>query len=153
MSNVSTKLDDFSEVLLLDTEFVARDGTQVEPVCLVAHELRSGRRHEVFLDRQGMTYENPLPRGNDVLYVAYAAQAEWSVFLALGWQLPEHVLDLFVEFRCATNGLTKVEGGPVESSLIAALIHHGLDSMTVVEKESMRDLILRGHPTQRKSSD
>jgi DNA polymerase-1 len=130
----------------LDTEFIARDGNQVEPVCLVAHELRSGCRHEVFFDRQGATYENPLPQGNDVLYVAYAAQAEWSVFLALGWQLPEHVLDLFVEFRCATNGLTKVEGGPVESSLIAALIHHGLDSMTVVEKESMRDLILRGHP-------
>jgi hypothetical protein len=30
--------------------------------------------------------------------------------------------------------------------LIAALTHFGLDSMTVVEKESMRDLILRGHP-------
>ena len=24
-------------------------------------------------------------------------------------------------------------------------IHYGLDSMTVVEKDSMRDLILRGH--------
>jgi DNA polymerase-1 len=146
MLSYLSKLDDFREVVLLDTEFVARDGDRVLPVCLVARELRSGRRHEVFFDRKGATYENPLPLGNDVLYVAYSAQAEWSVFLALGWQLPEHVLDLYVEFRCATNGLTKAEGGPVESSLIAALIHHSLDSMTVVEKESMRDLILQGHP-------
>ncbi len=146
MANSLNELDDFSEVVQLDTEFVARDGDLVLPVCVVARELRSGRRHEVFFDRKGGPYENPLPQGDEVLYVAYSAQAEWSVFLALGWQLPVHVLDLFVEFRCASNGLTKARGGPVESSLIAALVHHGLNSMTVVEKESMRGLILRGHP-------
>lgn len=146
-ASVHPKLDGFfREVVLLDTEFVALDGNPVEPVCLVAHEFRSGRRHEIFFDREGAGVANPLPVGTDVLYVAYAAQAEWSVFLALGWQLPEHVLDLFVEFRCVTNGLTKPNGGPLDASLIAALIHYGLDSMTVVEKESMRDLILRGHP-------
>jgi DNA polymerase I len=146
MFSSSVKLDDFVEVVLLDTEFVANDGDRVLPVCLVAHELRSGRRHRMFFGDPHVTYENTLPAGSDVLYVAYSAQAEWSVFLSLGWQLPEHVLDLFAEFRCATNGLTKADGNPVESSMIAALMHYGLDSMTVVEKQSMRDLILRGHP-------
>jgi DNA polymerase-1 len=146
MYSSTPTLDDFREVVLLDTEFVARDGDRVLPVCLVAHELRSGHRHRVFFNDPHATHENPLPVGSDVLYVAYAAQAEWKVFLALGWSLPEHILDLFAEFRCATNGLTKVDGSPVESSMIAALMHYGLDSMTVVEKQSIRDLILRGHP-------
>jgi DNA polymerase-1 len=146
MLSPMVKLDDFREVVLLDTEFVARDGDRVLPVCLVAHELQSGRRHRLFFDDPHATYENPLPVGGDILYVAYSAPAELSTFLALGWSLPEHVLDLFVEFRCATNGLTKANGSPVESSLIAALMHYGLDSMTVLEKVSMVDLILRGHP-------
>ncbi len=146
MFNLPTKLGDFAEVVLLDTEFVSQDGDQVVPVCLVAHELRSGRHHHVFFERPGGTIQNPLPTGEDVLYVAYSAHAEWSVYLALGWKLPSYVLDLGVEFRCATNGLCQSDGTPAKSCLIAALIHHGLDSMTVIEKETMIDLILRGHP-------
>jgi DNA polymerase-1 len=84
--------------------------------------------------------------GGDVLYVAYSAQAEWSAFLTLGWQLPEHVLDLFAEFRCVRNGYRNLDGTPAESSLIAAMMHYGLDSMTVDQKGDMIDVILRGHP-------
>jgi DNA polymerase-1 len=75
MSNL-IKLDDFSEVVLLDTEFIAKDGNRVVPVCLVANELRSGRRHKLFFDAPAGTHFNPLPMGADVLYVAYSAQAE-----------------------------------------------------------------------------
>ncbi len=110
MLSLLTHQDNFREVVLVDTEFVARDGDQVVPVCIVARELRTGRRHEVFFDDPHSIYENPLPTGSDVLYVAYSAQAEWSVFLTLGWQLPENVLDLFAEFRCATNGKRKSDG-------------------------------------------
>jgi hypothetical protein len=141
-----SKLDDFREVVLLDTEYVSRDGNPAVPVCLRAHELRSGRRHAIFFDRPGITFENPLPMGEDVVYVAFSAQAESGVFLSLGWKPPSCVLDLGVEFRCVTNGLAKADGSPVDSSLIGALTYYGLDSMTVVEKKSMRDLILRGHP-------
>lgn len=140
------ELDGFSEVVFLDTEFVAVDGELVVPVALVAHELRSGRRHQLFFEAAGANYDSPLPQGPDVLYVAFSAQAEWSTFLALGWSLPSDVLDLFAEFRWITNGLTDAQGCPVASSLIAALGYFGLDSMAVVEKQSMRDLILRGHP-------
>jgi DNA polymerase-1 len=147
MSNpVNSSLDHFYEVVLLDTEFVARDGEPVMPVCLVAHELHSGRRHRVFFQDPGAHYENPLPQGPDVLYVAYAAQAECSTFLQLGWDLPEYMLDLFGEFRAITNGLTNPAGAPIKDSLIGALEYFGLDSMSVVEKESMRNLILRGGP-------
>jgi hypothetical protein len=146
MRNPPTKVDGFSEVVLLDAEFVSGDGNQAVPVCLVAHELGSGRRHQMFFGGSGVMVPNPLPTGEDVLYVAFSAQAEWSVYLALGWDLPHYILDLGVEFRCATNGLCQADGTPAKSSLIAALMHYGLDSMTVVEKRSMIDLILSGHP-------
>src|SRR2546425_696162 len=83
--NPRSKLDCFREIVLLDTEYIARDGEHVVPVCFVAHELRSGRRHRLFFN-PGQRYVTPLPY-NQPLYVAYAAQAEWSTFLALGGQL------------------------------------------------------------------
>src|ERR1039458_6457650 len=110
------KLDDFGEVVLLDTEYISRDGNPAVPVCLRAHEFRSGRNHAIFFDRPGIALENPLPTGGDVLYVAYSAHAEWGVYLPLGWNPPTHVLDLGVEFRCITNGLTKADNSPVDSS-------------------------------------
>jgi len=140
------KLDDFREVVLIDSEFVAAEGERQLPVALVAQELRSGRRHELFFDEAAAHNDNPLPNGDDVLYVAYGAQAEWGTFLSLGWELPTHVLDLYAEFRCITNGFTGSDGCAVSSSLIDALIHYGLDAMTVVHKEAMRNLVLRGHP-------
>jgi hypothetical protein len=52
------------------------------------------------------------------------------------------VLDLFVEFRCMTNGVAV----PAGNGLLGALAYFGLDSLTAVEKESMRELALRGGP-------
>ena len=50
------------------------------------------------------------------------------------------MLDLFTEFRCQTNGLPTVAG----RGLIGALTAYGLDSIGAVEKEEMRNLIMRG---------
>ncbi len=74
--------------------------------------------------------------------VAYYATAELGCHLALDWPLPANVLDLYVEFRNLTNGL----GPPAGNSLLGALVFFGLDSMSAVEKESMRALALRGAP-------
>ena len=56
--------------------------------------------------------------------------------------MPARVLDLFVEFRCLTNGLPV----PCGSGLIGALIYHGLDTIGASDKEEMRNLILSGGP-------
>ena len=56
--------------------------------------------------------------------------------------MPARVLDLFTEFRNQTNGLPTVAG----SGLIGALTAYGLDSIGTVEKNEMRDLVLRGGP-------
>ena len=114
--------------------------TTLEPVCLVAWELRSGRKLRLWSDEFGAT--PPYPTGPDALFVAYYASAEVGCHLALGWPVPERVLDLFTEFRNHTNGIPTVSG----AGLLGALAHYGLDSIGAVEKDEMRDLILRGGP-------
>jgi DNA polymerase I len=133
-------LDGFREVVAADFEFVAAPGERPDPVCLVAHELRSGRRLRVWRDEFGRA--PPYAHGPDVLFVAFYASAEIGCCRVLGWPAPERILDLFIEFRARTNGLTT----PLGSGLLGALATFGLDAMGATEKEEMRALILRGGP-------
>src|SRR6185312_8329411 len=112
-----------------------------EPVCVVAHELVSGRRHRRMLTSK-VPSASPYPVDETTLVVAYYAAAEMGCHLSLGWTLPVHVLDLYAEFRNLTNGL-ELPGG---RSLLDALVYHGLDAMEAVEKERLRQLAMRGGP-------
>jgi hypothetical protein len=131
----------FREIVAVDFEFQSPDGERPVPVCVVAHELVSGRRHRLMLTEH-LPKNPPYPIGEDVLIVAYYASAELGCHLALGWELPTYVLDLYVEFRNLTNGLELPSG----RSLLGALVYHGLDGMDAVEKDYMRQLAMRGAP-------
>ena len=96
----------FTEVWAVDFEF-GSSRQNPEPVCLVAWELRSGRKLRLWGDGFGLP---PYPTGPDVLFVAYYASAEIGSHLALGWPVPERVLDLFTEFRKHTNGIPPASG-------------------------------------------
>jgi DNA polymerase-1 len=85
---------------------------------------------------------SPYPTDPNVLFVAYYASAEIGCHLALGWPVPQRVLDLFTEFRNHTNGIPTVGG----AGLLGALSHHGLDGIGTVEKDEMRELVLRVGP-------
>ena len=86
--------------------------------------------------------EPPYPTDAGSLFVAYYASAEMGCHLALGWGLPMHVLDLCIEFRNLTNGLTL----PCGRDLLGALQWFGLRGVEAIEKESMRALAMRGGP-------
>jgi hypothetical protein len=86
--------------------------------------------------------EPPFAIGPEAVFTAFYASAEMNCFLALGWLLPARILDLFVEFRCLTNGLVV----PCGNGLLGALAYHGIDGIDVAEKESMRELAMRGGP-------
>ena len=133
-------LECFREVVAVDFEFIATAGNRPVPICLVAHELRSGRRFRLWRDQFGPA--PPYATGTDVLFVAYYASAELGCYRVLGWSMPERILDLFTEFRARTNGLDT----PAGNSLLGALAYFGLDGMGAAEKGDMRDLILRGGP-------
>jgi hypothetical protein len=130
----------FPEIWLVDFEYRAEPGENPDPVCLVAWELRSGRKIRLWRDQFGPV--PPYSTGPDVLFVSYYAAAEISCHLALGWPVPQRTLDLFLEFRNFTNGLPTISG----AGLLGALAHFGLDSIGASEKADMRELVMRGGP-------
>ncbi|MBA3672728.1 MAG: DNA polymerase I [Gemmatimonadaceae bacterium] len=132
----------FREIVLFDFEFSVLDGEPPRPRCLVAREMRSGRELRVWEDQLRAGAAPPYDVGGDVLVVAYYASAEIGCHLALGWPVPSNVLDLYVEFRLATNGLET----PCGAGLRGALIYYGLDVIGASEKDEMRQLALRGGP-------
>ena len=86
--------------------------------------------------------EPPFPIDDDTLFVAYFASAEIGCFLALGWPVPTRILDLYTEFRNATNGLP-LPGG---RGYLSALAEHGIASITKEQKTTERDLVIGGGP-------
>ena len=128
----------YREIVLADFEFESRQGERPVPVCMVAWELRSGRRFRIWLDQFGPT--PPYATGPDVLFVAYYASAELGCHRVLGWPMPERILDLFAEFRDRTNGLTT----PAGAGLLGALTYFGLDAMGATEKKELQQAIGNG---------
>jgi hypothetical protein len=63
----------FTEIWAVDFEFGADPGENPEPVCLIAWELRSGRKLRLWRDEFGSL--PPYPTGPDVLFVATASGA------------------------------------------------------------------------------
>ena len=133
-------LADFKRVLFVDFEFRAGDGERPRPVCLVVKELGQSPRR-IWLAGSSSTAP-PFPMTSNTLYCAYYASAEIGCHLALGWPVPPQILDLYTEFRNATNGLRLASG----SGLLGALVYFGLPGIESVDKESMRELVLRGGP-------
>ena len=135
-------LESFEEIWCVDTEYSAPAGHRPRPICLAATELRSGRQLRLWEDQLARLRAAPFRTDRRSLFVAYAAAAEFSVFHALGWPAPDRTLDLFFEFRAMTNGLLTPSG----SGLLGATVYHGLPAMEAVEKDSMRQLAIRGGP-------
>jgi hypothetical protein len=133
-------LDAFREIWAVDFEFGSAPGERPVPVCLVAWELRSGRKLRLCGSDFGAS--PPYSIAGDSLFIAYYASAELGCHLSLGWPMPTRILDLFVEFRCLTNG----EEIPAGNSLLGALTYYGLDNIGGAEKDEMRSLVLRGGP-------
>lgn len=133
-------LSEFKEIWATDFEFAAPSGAAPQVKCLVAKELHSGQEIKLWCDELSQLTAPPYAIDENVLFVAYYASAEFGCHLSLGWNLPVHVLDLFTEFRVMTNGLTLTCG----NGLLGALAYFGLSSIDAAEKETMRDLALRG---------
>ena len=132
----------FREIWCIDFEFSAKPGEIPDVICLVAWEIVSNRKIRIWQDELAGMNHPPYALGADVLFVAYYASAEMGCHLALGWGLPTNVLDLFTEFRNTTNGLKL----PCGAGLVGALTWYELASIEAAEKDSMRQLALRGGP-------
>ena len=133
---------DFRRVYLIDFEFSAPPGERPMPICLVAREFSTGQTMRLWEDDLACRTEAPYPSDDATLCVAYYASAECGCYDALGWPMPSRVLDLFTEFRNLANGLET----PCGYGLLGGLAWFGLDGIDAAEKDTMRDLALRGGP-------
>ena len=136
----------FKQVWLVDFEFRDSGDSNPQVHCLVAREFRTGRTLRMF----NPSGDPPFDLGPDSLYVSYYAIAEMRCHLALGWPVPDNVLDLFAEFRCLTNG----KAIPSGNSLLGALDYHNLHHLAFETKKEMRGLSIRGGPfTEKEKAD
>src|SRR5262249_55566257 len=117
-------MDRYTEIWFSDFEFRGAPGERSAPICLVANELRSGRRLAIWEDELLRLTTPPYDIGSDSLFVSYYSSAELGCHLALGWPLPINVLDLYAEFRVLTNGREV----PCGNGLLGALAWFGLDA-------------------------
>jgi DNA polymerase I len=133
----------YREVWLADFEFASLPGERPEPACLVALELRSGRKIRLWRDQFGDM--PPYPLDENSLFVAYFASAEMCCHRVLGWPMPARVLDLFTEFRDLTNGRRALDGGFQKASLLDALNYFGTSHIDAAEKTDMRARFIAGN--------
>lgn len=132
-------------VWLVDFEFHPKncvEGDLPHPVCLVALNLQTGELLRVWQDGLLQLEKAPFATDESALFVAFFASAEIGCFLSLNWPLPINLLDLYVEFRCLTNGIKLAHG----KGLLGALLHFGISGIGGEEKDTMRDLILSRGP-------
>jgi DNA polymerase I len=133
--------DDFPAKWVADYEFTAPPGHRPVPICVVAHEVHTGTTIRLGPDDLAHCPAPPFGTGPDELVVAYYATAEIGCYLAQGWPLPRHLLDLYAEYRWLTN-----DGTARDRSLLGASAFFRLRVMEVVEKSEMRQLAIRGGP-------
>jgi DNA polymerase-1 len=132
-------LPQYTGIVVWDFEFRPDANYRQSSVCATFLELRSGKRVELWDD---FGARPPFPTTSDWLWVSYHASAETECHLALGWPIPETILDLEAEFRCETTNY-KLEDG---KKLPHAMREYGLTWSDVIEKPAMVKLILRGEP-------
>lgn len=137
---MTDQLSQFQSVWLMDFEFHQPSGEMPAPLCLVAREFRTGRTLRLWRHELLTMDDPPFQVDQHSLIVAYYASAELSCFLSLGWPMPARILDLFVEFRCHSNGLSI----PCGNSLLGALAYYGIDGIDANDKAEMRELAQRG---------
>ena len=123
--------DAFDTITVLDFEFHAPSGSRPAPICVVAHEVRSGRTMRRWHD----ALATPLPFGGPRdLVIAYYASAEIGCYLALGWPTPKNLVDLYTEFRLLSN-----DGEARGRSILDACAAFGLPTMTTASVSSSRN--------------
>src|SRR6266536_2009594 len=99
--------DRFNPVVVCDFEYEADAGELPTVLCMVAHVLDENLRHvrTVRLWRGEFGSAPPFDVGPGALFVAYSAWAELTCFMTLGWEFPEHVLDLHTAYLATSNVL------------------------------------------------
>ena len=131
----------FDHIYVIDFEFIAKPSERPIPVCVVSHEINSGETKRLWLFGESNP-QLPYSTSETDLFVAHMSSAEWGYHLVLNWPLPLNVIDTFAEYRCFSNHSYGRRG----ASLLDTCKAFGIETISKVEKDAARDLILAGAP-------
>lgn len=123
-------MPDFLEIWLINFEMQVQavaDGNSPIPSAFEAWELGSDRFIRLSDDELNNLGRVPVPFSDTALVVVYDASKQVAGFLAQGWPIPPNIVDLFIEFRCLTNGRRV----PCGNDLSGSLVYFGLDAFNV----------------------
>lgn len=136
----------YGSIQSVDFEYISEREGDPTPVCMVSHDLISGKIIRLWLHQDGgaeTTPSCPISVDYNTLYLTFSAGAEISCHIALGWPIPKWVVDTMAEFRVLTNGMPGV-GKP---NILTACKVFGVGTSTTEQyKKMMRDRILSGPP-------
>jgi len=131
----------YRQVICIDFEFYQPEGERPLPLCMATHELFSGQAQTTWLEGAA-PFALAWPSTPEVLVVTFYGSAELSCYLALGWDFPSRLVDMYAEFRCLSSGLTVPHG----HGLLGAMEAYRLPSMASAEKIRLQGLARRGPP-------
>ena len=132
----------FQNIYAIDFEFFGNDGDIQKIVCMVTQNIKTMEISRVWCDQLLEMKTPPFIMGENTLLITYFAPAEIQSMLALDWSTVLSIIDLFVEFRCETNGNPNI----FRKGLVNALSYYQLNHLIPEEKEEMRTIILSGGP-------
>lgn len=114
-------LSDFTAIWLVTVATIRRVGERAEPIALVGQDAKSGDLVEARTPHLQTIRRPPYPTGPDTLVITTDANTLFGLHLALGWPMPERLIDLLLEHRNAINGCSDVHVG----GLVGALLFYG----------------------------
>ncbi len=109
------------------------------PGVVGALDRRDGRVLQVGMPKLGGKRRPPYPTGPQALIVTVDAQDLAGLHIALGWRMPERIIDLMVEFRNIANGQRSTVG----LGLVGAMVWFGLPSSVVLSSGNAPEGIRR----------
>ena len=104
---------EFDQIIVWDFEF-ANIGGEIIPTSLAYKNILKPDEKIKFLwlrnpDGTRKKVNNPFPQDQDILFVSYFGEAEWSCFIEMGWKSKppgwRSHMDLFSEIKILKNGL------------------------------------------------
>ena len=111
----------FGSVWVVVVAVSAGPGERLEPLALAAKDFGTGSLIEIGVPKLYGVRRPPYPTGSQALLITIGAHEVIACHLALGWRVPERIVDLMVEFRNVTNG----ERRPIVGGLAGALLWFG----------------------------
>lgn len=96
-------IEPFTSIWIVVVAVRAGPGEAIVPVSIVASDLER-HQFEIGTPKLLSVRFSPYPTGPQALIVTFGSGDVLGLHLALGWRLPERIVDLMIEFRTLANG-------------------------------------------------